>query len=774
MVDTAKIDVQEEAAKKKTKAHFWPCVFGFRRFGVLRCAGFFHWLRYLVRLCLQPKLLLPYIFAFILIIVVSQRALSLYEWRQDIEDTARDILGLSATHVSTAINHLMEDNEGSMALDAATLQDILQLFQDLAQINRNADIAILDEAGQILAASGSGLEVLLGQNLRTILKQDGEALLSLGTSAGILEIAFGETKAFAAYSPTAGGYYGVFIALERQKMLADWRSAIFFNIMLFIVTFVLILIGLYAYFRQVTRAYKADARATKLQQRIDTAMACGRCGLWDWDIERGRIYWSYSMYEMLGYKPASALLSIEEVAKIFSGAELDLYKLGEQVLRRDIDHIDINLPMYHASGHLIWMRLRAQVSEETSPHLVGIAFDMSEQHHFAEKAAKADLRIRDAIENISETFVLWDAEGRLVMSNSKFREYTGLPEQSLQPGARRHMIEGMARPAKSERRLSAPESGNITFERELSDGKWLKVSERRTKDGGFVSVGTDISELKRQQKILFEKQQSSLGIINDLKRARQEQQKRADEVTELNESLQAERDRAESANAAKSQFLANMSHELRTPLGAITGFSEMMTMEPFGPLGNERYQGYVRDILSAGRHLQTLVEDMLKMAKMEAGRFSIERKNQDVAPLLEETLRLMIFDAEKKHLALKVKKQIVISAKVDGRAICQVLLNLISNAIKFTPAGGRIGVRIHKNTGALIITVGDSGIGIAPSDIARLGQPFEQVADQWTKTHTGSGLGLAISRSLVELHGGRLRIFSKKGKGTIVSLRIST
>jgi len=384
------------------------------------------------------------------------------------------------------------------------------------------------------------------------------------------------------------------------------------------------------------------------------------------------------------------------------------------------------------------------------------------------------LRIRDAIENISEAFVLWDAEGRLVMSNSKFREYTGLPEESLKPGARRQTIEAMARPAISERRLTTNESGNITFERELSNGKWLKVNERRTKDGGFVSVGTDISELKRQQKILFEKQQSSIGIIHDLKRARREQQQRADEVTDLNIRLTAEKERAESANEAKSKFLANMSHEFRTPLNAIIGFSETMTEKTFGPLGNDRYQEYARDILNAGKHLKTLIEDMLKMAKMEAGRFSIERKNQDVAPILEETLRIMIFEAEKKHIALKVKKQIVIPAEVDGRAICQVLLNLVSNAIKFTAAGGRIAVRIHKSGGALIVTVADNGIGIAQSDIARLGQPFEQVADQLTKTHTGSGLGLAISRSLVELHGGRLRIFSKKGKGTVVSLRIPT
>jgi len=718
------------------------------------------------------KRLVPYVIVMFLVFIAALRTLSLYEWRQDIEVTSRAALNLSTAHITSTIDRLVAETGDGESLDPTSLQDILLRFRVYALVNRNADIAITDAAGKILAASG--LEPLLGVNIRTILREDSEALLSLAGTAGVMEVTVENARSLAAYAVSTGGHYGVFITLERQKMLADWWSSVSLNIILSVVTVALTLVVLYAYFVQAMRARDADALATRLQQRIDTAMMRGRCGLWDWDIEKGRIYWSYSMYEMLGYKPANALLSVEEVAKIFPNGDLDLYSLGEKVLRGEVDHLDIHVPMRHALGHSIWMRLRAQLNQGESPHLVGISFDISEQRDFAEQTAQADLRIRDAIENISESFVLWDKKGHLVMSNSKFREYTGLAERILQPGAKRQTIEAMARPALNERRIPPHESGNLTFERELSNGKWLKINERRTRDGGFVSVGTDISELKQQQKILQEKQQESLATIRELQRTRREQQQRADEVTQLNIRLQAEKERAESANEAKSKFLANMSHEFRTPLNAIIGFSETMTEKTFGPLGNERYQEYARDILNAGKHLKTLIEDMLKMARMEAGRFSIERKKQDVAPLLEETLRIMIFEAEKKHIALKIKKQLVIPADVDGRAICQILFNLLSNAIKFTPAGGRIAVRIHKSGGFFIASVADNGIGIAQADIARLGQPFEQVADQLTKTHTGSGLGLAISRSLVELHGGRLRIFSKKARGTIVSLRIPT
>jgi len=713
------------------------------------------------------KRIILYIIVLSLVIIALVRAFSLYEWRTNIEATSRATLSLSTTHISTTIDRLTSDI--NTPLDTASLQDILLHFRVLSLIDKNADIAIIDETGTVLAASG--LEPHLGKNLRSLLREDGEALLSLAARADVMSITIDGQKALAAYSTADNGHYGIFIALERQKMLGDWRRTVSLNITLSVITLALTLGIFYAYFIQAARAVKADALATKLQQRIDTAMMRGRCGLWDWDIVRGRIYWSHSMYEMLGYKPTNALLSIAEISKIFGQSDLDLYALAEKVLRGELVHMDIDVPMRHANGRQLWMRLRAQVSQGSEPHLVGISFDISEQQDFAKKTEQADLRIRDAIETISESFVLWDANEQLVMSNSKFREYTGLSRKIVHPGAKRHIIEAQVKTIVNDyRHLETHEGGNITFERELKGGKWLKINERRTRDGGFVSVGTDISELKRQQKILYEQQQNSIGTIRDLKQARREQQKRADEVFELNRRLLVEKERAESANKAKSKFLANMSHELRTPLNAIIGFADMMLHEIFGPLNNERYLEYARNISNSGQHLLALIKDILDMAKVDAGRFSIERKKQDVAPIIEETLRIVAFEAEQKHIALTIKKQLVIPAEVDGRAICQVLLNLLSNAIKFTQAGGRIAARIHKNGGGLIMTIADNGIGIARDDIAKLGQPFERVVDQ--STYSGSGLGLAISRSLVELHGGRLRIFSKQGKGTIVSLRI--
>lgn len=723
-------------------------------------------------LAIEPwmRRIIPVLILVFLTLLAVIRGVSLYEWQQSIENNTRSALTLSSGHISVSIERaFFGSGNKPKPVSPSQLQDILVHFRSQSLISPAAQIAIVDQSGKVIAASG--FEPFIGSPI-TGAVSDGQPLFTLGNSAGIMQVSVHDEKALATFSQAAFGRYGIFIALSEQKMLAEWHRTVSLNITLFVSTVSVMLVILYAYFSQTSRARNADLIAEKIQQRIDTAMVRGRCGLWDWDMARGRIYWSRSMYEMLGYRPYDALLSISEIASIIDPADFDLYDIAQRALSGQMDYIDLKVAMRHADGHPVWMRIRAEVVQGDEPHLVGISFDISEQHRLAEQTAEADLRIRDAIENISESFVLWDADGRLVMSNSKYREYAGLAEQALQPGIQRTTVEALAKPVISEHPLGENNGGNHTCERQLADGKWLKVNERRTKDGGFVSVGTDISELKQQQQSLKDSQQRFVATIQDLKRARQEQKKRTDEVSELNIRLQAEKERAESANIAKSEFLANMSHELRTPLNAIIGFSQIMTHGTFGPLGSERYREYIDDIHNSGTHLLTLINDILDMSKIEAGRFSIDCKETDIEPVVSEALRAVALQADEKQIRLETQIAKPMRAEVDIRAMRQVSLNLLSNAVKFTPSGGSIRVRAHITGGVLVTSIADSGIGIPKSAIGKLGKPFEQVENQFTKTHTGSGLGLAISRSLIELHGGTLRIFSREGKGTTVSIRI--
>ena len=232
--------------------------------------------------------------------------------------------------------------------------------------------------------------------------------------------------------------------------------------------------------------------------------------------------------------------------------------------------------------------------------------------------------------------------------------------------------------------------------------------------------------------------------------------------------------RAEAANQAKSEFLANMSHELRTPLNAINGFSEIMTAEMFGPLGDPRYKGYSADILKSGQHLLSLINDILDMAKIESGKMTLYYEAVSVHDICEDAARLMRGKVEEAGLTLTVDAPDTLpEMQADHRGLKQVMLNLISNAVKFTPEGGHIRVEARQSdAGRIQIAVIDTGIGIAAEDVARLARPFEQVEGQHSKTTQGTGLGLSLARALSELHGGRLSIDSTLGEGTAVTVRL--
>ncbi|ENN93387.1 sensor histidine kinase [Bartonella bovis] len=711
---------------------------------------------------------IPFIIILFLVVLAVVRFVSIYDLRQAIDKNTHSTMNLLATHIINTIDRDLSTvtKQGKVTgLSHSHLEDILADLHNQSLANTNTIIAIIDQNENVLASSSS--EIILGKPLKNFISEN-TALESLRQHTGATQIKIGTEPVLALLIPAKNSQYSVFMSEKTHDIYMEWRKIFSLNMTLFIGTTGIILALLYAYYNQVLRAHNIDFVLEKNQNRIDMAMMRGRCGLWDWNIASGRVYWSRAMYEMLGYVPQDALLSISQITAIINPTDTNFFDLAQELMSGAKKHIDINIPMRHADGHYVWMRFRAEVTEGEEPHLVGISFDISEQRQLAEQTAQADLRIRDAIENISESFVLWDAEGRLVMSNSKFCEYAAIPKQMLQSGIQRATVEAMARPAISEYLLKEDGTGNLTSIRQTADGCWLKINERRTQDGGLVCTGTDISELKQQQEKFKNSEKSLFSFIQELKRARGNAQQRATEVEKLNKSLQAEKERAESANKAKSEFLANISHELRTPLNAILGFSDIMLQSTFGPLGSQRYKEYMRDIHNSGTHLLTLINDILDMSKIEAGRFTLDCKNIDLEPIISEAIRTLTPQAQEKKVSVTTNIVPKLHAEVDCRAIRQIFLNLISNAVKFTPSGGNIDVCAFQKENNLIFKIKDTGVGIPQAAIKKLGQPFEQVENQFTKTHTGSGLGLAISRSLVKLHKGKLEITSEEEKGTTV------
>jgi len=211
-----------------------------------------------------------------------------------------------------------------------------------------------------------------------------------------------------------------------------------------------------------------------------------------------------------------------------------------------------------------------------------------------------------------------------------------------------------------------------------------------------------------------------------------------------------------------------MSHELRTPLNAINGFSDIMKKELFGPLGDPRYKEYVSDILFSGQHLLSLINDILDMSKIEAGKMNLNPEDINIQDMIDQVIRIVRGRAEENNLTLSYEGGDMPEIQADMRAVKQVLLNLITNAIKFTPEGGQVIVRSEAKSVGLVIKVIDTGIGIAAENLERLANPFEQIDSQHSRQHEGTGLGLALSKSLIELHGGNFKIESELGTGTTV------
>jgi cell cycle sensor histidine kinase DivJ len=263
--------------------------------------------------------------------------------------------------------------------------------------------------------------------------------------------------------------------------------------------------------------------------------------------------------------------------------------------------------------------------------------------------------------------------------------------------------------------------------------------------------------------VLTLKRMSTIRISAALRDAR------AQKVRET--ELEQARAAAEAQNAGKSRFLANMSHELRTPLNAIMGFSDIMKQRLFGPL-SDRYLEYAELIHESGAHLLELINDVLDMSKIEAERYELALEGFDARDAVSAVLRLMRGQAERAGVMLRgVLPAEPLEADADRRAIKQIALNLVSNALKFTPRTGQVTLTAQACGEVLELIVQDTGVGIAPEDLERLGRPFEQAGDAGQRAG-GAGLGLSLVRAFAKLHGGEMAIESALGEGTTVTVRL--
>ncbi len=523
--------------------------------------------------------------------------------------------------------------------------------------------------------------------------------------------------------------------------------------------------------RQSSLAEREARGRMQAERRFRVAVDAARCGVWEWRLDDDTLLMSNVMGAMLGWGGGGLAAGADVVARIAPEHQA----MVRQALRNAQENGAFEVSFQVAAGDRdgSWIDARGQgfgAGEDGFASVMGVAIDVTVERAAEIRAQRAEQQLQFAIESVSEAFVLWSKDGRLVLCNQNYRAFFQLEPKMVKRGAKHELVQKVAE--FSVRHREPPLAGR-PWERqvEMQDGRWLQISERRTPDGGLVMTATDITALKRQENERRRNEEALREAVRKL-----EDNARA--LHELARKHQAETLRAESANRAKSEFLANMSHELRTPLNAINGFSEMMAEEMFGPLGDPRYRSYAQDILGSGQHLLALINDILDMSKIEAGKMSLHPEMLAVEDVVRDAATLIRDRAEMNGLALVIDlAQDTPPIEADYRALKQILLNLLSNALKFTPSGGRITVSAAPVTGGrrldeLKISVADTGIGIAEEDLERLARPFEQVESQQAKTQKGTGLGLALTKSLIELHGGVMEIKSTPGVGTVVSLTL--
>ena len=697
------------------------------------------------------------------------------------QENAQVTLSLMATVVASGL--MSSENDLPETGYRTTLNRILADSLPTGATSKGRIYLVADQSGTIVASAP--LQPSLESRPISDLLGPSQPLMVFGARAGVMPVATnlgtgrGQEQVLATVHHLDGRLGMVAVLQPENEIFSQWRDDLSANVTLFVGTSLVLLAVIYGFFSQATRAEAADDMYAATRARIDTALTHGRCGLFDWDLSRGRMFWSSSLYELLGREPKDDILSFADVADITHPDDIDLLGLAEHLLESGETLVDETFRMRHADGSWIWLRARGEIQSEpgrAEPHLIGICIDITEQHELAEQSRMADLRLRDAIETISEAFVLWNARNELVICNSNYQSLHSLPNAVIKPGtpykdvmAAASNAEVAPQPVTLRQRGGAPDG---SYEAQLEDGRWLQISERRTKDGGFVSVGTDITPLKKHEEKLIDSEKRLRATVSDLQKSRQTLEVQARQLVEMAEKYQEEKTRAEAANKAKSEFLANISHELRTPLNAIIGFSDIMTQEMFGPVGTDRYSDYCKDIYSSGTYLLNVINDILDMSKIEAGRMSIETETVNASESAEDASRIVTGAATEKNITVTTDVVENVSVHADKRALKQILLNLLANAVKFTPDNGTVTLRARPRGDKLHFEVIDTGIGISERDIERLAQPFVQVENQFTKTHQGSGLGLAIARSLVELHGGALVIKSEVKKGTTVSFTL--
>jgi adenylate cyclase len=509
----------------------------------------------------------------------------------------------------------------------------------------------------------------------------------------------------------------------------------------------------------ITRRRQIEEELRNSEERYALSAAAAKEGIYDLDLDTGTIFYSPRLLSLMDLGDVEMTTPEHWLERIHPDDRDGYSEAIREHVRGDTSFMELEYRYLGGAGDWKWARQRGMVARDEDGRayrLAGATGDITETKRLQHELERTRQQLQDAMESMSEGMVLFDADDRILLCNSKYREYfvAGAGDDVadlVQPGT---SFESIIREAF--RRGMFPDAGadedswvefRLSRRRSMVEqrlellqntGRWLQINERRTSEGGVVSIYTDVTELKQRE-------------------------------LELAEA----RDAAEAATAAKSEFLANMSHELRTPLNAIIGLTEMLIedAEDDGVDDNLEPLGRVK---RAGTHLLHLINEILDLSKIEAGKMEIVEEQVELGPLFTD----VVHTAE--TLASQNSNELLVDTaddlgqiRGDTVRIRQIALNLVSNACKFTEAGS-IAIRAGRRRGVdgeeLHFAVEDSGIGISDEQIDRLFRDFSQADSSMSRRFGGTGLGLAISRRLARMMGGDIRVDSTIGVGSTFTM----
>lgn len=610
----------------------------------------------------------------------------------------------------------------------------------------------------------------LNDNVRLVLY--GDATVSVGDSSilpadgAIRDAGTGfrlegiERRAASACIDINGASFSMCLSRSSPLLTLDSLLSLLLNILL-VSAPALAIIGLYNQSKRErldeTNHHTRDEGADVSKAELATANA--GIGLWDIRPGDGSGWINDEAARLLGRQSAGSISQSEFIEAFHAGHRSNLSDAIDDA--RPSHAFSIDAATSTTAGET-WLELRGcQVFDvETDTAIIsGVMFDVTEAVRRRERQKVSEARLRGAIESFPCPFALWDNKKRLAYWNRAFESMFDLSDV-LRPGVSHETVMVARSGNVISEKTSAEDAGTTLLG--LRNGIWIKLVERATTSGTLISFGLDVTNDVRNEEQLQQQKKKLKTLVQELERSEGHK-------SELARKYNEEKAKAEHSADSKAAFLANMSHELRTPLNAINGFSEILVNEMYGPLGDERYKGYAGDILTSGQHLLDMINDILDIAKIEAGKMTIDPKPIDLVDPVDAAVRMIRRKAEDKGV------QVVLQAEdglpktdADHRAIRQMVLNLMSNAIKFTDAGGKITVSVQHRDGYIRVAVRDTGIGIPKEHLPRLAKPFEQVQDTRERNFEGTGLGLALTKSFAEMHGGKLTIASEPGKGTLV------